>query len=182
MFRAAVVVAAGGSRRMGSPKALLPWGEVPLLAAHVAALAPWADEVVVVVGADASEVARAASGARVVANPAWRTTHPVDSVRCALAAVPGAGRVLITPVDVPPAPRAVLAALAATEGSVVPAFHGRDGHPVVVDDAARARLTAGELLPEGLRTVLAGAPRVPVPVDVTLDFDTPAEWAARPAP
>lgn len=178
-FRAAVILAAGGSRRMGSPKALLDWGGAPLVAAHVRALGPWAAEVVVVVGADAPRVAAAAGPVRLVSNAEWSTTHPIDSLRCALRTIAGEGRALVTPVDVPPADEAVLRALAAASGAAVPTFAGRDGHPVALDDLLRAGVLAGAGAVEGLRGLLVGAARVAVPVDVSPDYDTPADWAAR---
>ena len=181
-FCAAVVLAAGGSRRMGVPKALLDWGGVPLVAAHVRALGPWASEVVVVTGADAAAVAAAASPARAVRNEAWDVTHPIDSLRCALRTLAGAGRALVTPVDVPPAAESVLRALASASGAAVPTFAGRDGHPVALDDTLRAEILAGAGEADGLRGLLVGARRVAVGVDVSPDFDTPAAWAARARP
>jgi molybdenum cofactor cytidylyltransferase len=69
---AGIVLAAGGSRRMGSPKQLLPVGGRPLLETVVAAAcASRLDEVVVVLGANAAAIRDAVSWdrARVVVNP-----------------------------------------------------------------------------------------------------------------
>jgi molybdenum cofactor cytidylyltransferase len=69
-----VILAAGASRRMGEAKQLLPYRGRPLLEVVIAAACESAlDEVVVVLGARAEEIAaRAAFGrARVVINPAY---------------------------------------------------------------------------------------------------------------
>ena len=73
---AAIVLAAGESTRMGQPKALLPWGGVPLVRHQVDLLAaqPAINQVVVIVGSLVDEVRAALDGtpARVVANPRFR--------------------------------------------------------------------------------------------------------------
>ncbi len=70
---AAVVLAAGASRRLGRPKQLLPWGGRLLVRAVADEACAVFARVAVVVGADASRVARAVAGARVerLANPQW---------------------------------------------------------------------------------------------------------------
>lgn len=58
MSTAAIVLAAGSSARMGQSKQLLPWGGTTLLGHVVDAVLQWpVDEVWVVLGADADEVA-----------------------------------------------------------------------------------------------------------------------------
>ena len=59
---AALLLAAGASTRMGKPKALLPWGGVPLVRHQVDLLAaqPAVDQLIVVVGALLDEVRTAA--------------------------------------------------------------------------------------------------------------------------
>src|SRR6516225_6055215 len=54
---AGVVLAAGASSRMGRDKALLPWLGGTFLSAAIRALQPLSDLVIVVVGANASELA-----------------------------------------------------------------------------------------------------------------------------
>lgn len=73
---ACIILAAGASRRMGRTKALLPWGEVPLLE-HLAQVVHQAgiDKVVAVGGAHYDKllpVARAA-GIGACENPLWET-------------------------------------------------------------------------------------------------------------
>jgi CTP:molybdopterin cytidylyltransferase MocA len=71
----AVVLAAGGSARFGSPKQLLVYDGEPLIKrAAIAAREAGAEEVVVVLGADAGEVAPAVSGLariRTIINARW---------------------------------------------------------------------------------------------------------------
>ena len=72
---AGVVLAAGGSRRMGHPKQLLPLGGRPLLQhALDAAAASGLGEIVLVLGHEAEAIRRAVAlpaRARVVVNSAW---------------------------------------------------------------------------------------------------------------
>ncbi len=87
---AAIILAAGASKRFGQPKALLDWHGQPLIA-HIAdvVLASPARPVVVVLGAHAEPV-RLALGDRpvqVVVNPNWREGMST-SVRAGLSALP----------------------------------------------------------------------------------------------
>jgi molybdenum cofactor cytidylyltransferase len=83
---AAVILAAGGSTRMGQPKALLPVGGVSLLRRAVAAAAG-CDPVVVVLGAVADRVRPELDGLAVTAveNPDW-DQGPGTSIRVGLGA------------------------------------------------------------------------------------------------
>ncbi|TNE92256.1 MAG: hypothetical protein EP330_02695 [Deltaproteobacteria bacterium] len=164
-----IVLAAGGSTRMGEPKALLAWGEGTLVAAHVAALRPHVAEVLVVEGA----VVLPDLDATRIVNDAWASTFPADSLRLALAARPAATSALVTPVDTVPVSASTLIALAG-EGSAVPVDReGRPGHPVRIAGRELAAMRAAS--PEGgLRTLLVGARRVSVcEAWVALDFDEP---------
>src|SRR6185295_12766502 len=85
----AIVLAAGGSSRMGRPKALLDIGGRPALEVVCATLrAGGADDVVVVVGRHAREIRAGADlgGVRVVDNPRWASGR-TSSIQCGLAAV-----------------------------------------------------------------------------------------------
>jgi molybdenum cofactor cytidylyltransferase len=141
--RAAIVLAAGASRRMGTPKALLPWGDTTLLQHAVSACrTAGAREVVVVLGPGMGAVN---VDATTVVNPDASTGRSA-SIRlgaAALSEVPAA--ILVQSVDQPVSAR-VLAALfdAIERGAEVaqPLFGERRGHPICL---------AGTLLPELLR-------------------------------
>lgn len=168
-----VVLAAGASRRMGRPKALLDLDGEPLVAAHVRALRTVCDVVIVVV----NEHLRVEVQADVVVNRDPKA-QMIDSLRLALRDH-HAGRVIVTPVDVPPAAPDTLARLLAVQPPAVPIdARGERGHPVVIgpDLVAAIRKEAPE---GGLRTLLTGATCVTVDdPDAALDFDDPDSWAS----
>ena len=106
MRTAAILLAAGESRRMGTAKQLLPWGETTL-ACHAASVAAAAglSPVVAVVGARAAAVAAAFSAdVEVVVNEDWRPGpggSVAAGVRHVLASHPDVSAVLLTPADLP---------------------------------------------------------------------------------
>jgi len=160
---------------MGRPKALLPVGAGTLLSAHVRQLRDAGLPVRVAVGAHIAgvEAEAIASGGTPYRNEAWASTGPLDSLRsCATELAPHT-RLLVTPVDVPPAPLLALRTLIAALGPVVPLAGGVEAHPVVVE--ARAVQEAGSCMT--LRDLLADAPRVPVMLpDGHRNLNTPEDF------
>jgi CTP:molybdopterin cytidylyltransferase MocA len=152
---------------MGAPKGLLLVDGVPLLRRHVSTFHDAGLDVIVALGARAEDHrAVLPEGVRVVVNPHWADTTMADTLALAL---PGVGRAFVTPVDVPPAHAATLAALAAAPGDAVPTWQGRDGHPVRLDPPHP---------PGRLDERLRAAHRVPVDdPDCVLNLNTPEEWA-----
>ncbi|MCS6953600.1 MAG: nucleotidyltransferase family protein [Bryobacterales bacterium] len=151
MKLAALILAAGESRRMGAPKALLPLAGETFLDRLIAAFEPWCCPVVVVTGHDAERIqtqSRRASEARFVRNHEYRLGQ-LSSLQCGLRAVPAdCDGVLFTPVDYPAIQPATIARLAERfarrrlgELLVIPRCEGRRGHPVAC---------ARELFPEFL--------------------------------
>ena len=180
MKRRAVILAAGGSQRMGRPKALLELDGRPIVAWHCDGLAAIADEVVVVEGA-APLAGVVPKSARIVKNDAWATTEPRHSLLLSIADLDPGDEIIATPVDVPPAPANVLKALLAAPADVVAdrgavvAYRGVPGHPIRIGAATlRAGLATGTL-----RDATAHA--LPVPVEwagAVATWNTAAEWAA----
>lgn len=186
MAVAPLILAAGASRRMGRPKALLDFDGTPAIRLVLAACTgPDLLPAIVVLGADAETVMRAVPrGVRILVNPdpdRGRTS----SVKLAVqAADPKAEAFLIFPVDVPLVPQAVVARLLEARGRapiVVPSHDRRRGHPVLVDASLRdeiLRLGDDEPLrevfhkrPESVLHVNAGTPAV------LMDMDTPEDYA-----
>lgn len=180
----AIVLAAGESRRMGTPKMLLPWGSSTVLGSVADTLlqVPEVDQLVVVLGHRASEI-RAAVPTHPRVNVAVNDRYPegmLTSIQCGAAR--STGSLLITLGDQPLiTPAAVAQILAAHEGGLtVPTYDGRRGHPVCVDASLVAPLLA--LPPEGgLRALFQAHPgrvtTVPVACGgILIDLDTPTDY------
>jgi CTP:molybdopterin cytidylyltransferase MocA len=131
---AGLILAAGESRRMGSPKALLDYRGATFLDTLTGLFAARCRPVIVTLGAGAAEIrARAAERAEFALNADYARGQ-LSSMQCGLRAVPpGAEGVLFTLVDHPAVSPATLDALLANRGSEllrVPRYRGRRGHPV----------------------------------------------------
>jgi xanthine dehydrogenase accessory factor len=171
---AALVLAAGESRRLGQPKLLLPLGPSSVIERVVdACLGSAAERVIVVLGAEADRV-RARLGPRPVTfafNPDFREGMSA-SIRQGLAAAgPEAEAVLVVLGDQPllTAPlidRLITAYRRTGRGLVFPVVRGTRGHPVLIDGRYREAMLAlrGDV---GCRAILEAHPEDgwPVPVD-----------------
>jgi molybdenum cofactor guanylyltransferase len=155
---AAIVLAGGGSRRMGRPKALLDWHGTPLVHRVAGILARVCDPVVVV-AAPGEELPLPAGVER--AEDAVAGRGPLEGVAAGMAAVGGrAGAVFLAATDLPLLhPRVVRELLAALPGydAAVPVVGGHDQTLAAAYDA-RTLLRAQELL-------AAGRPRIAALLD-----------------
>ncbi len=188
MTVAAIVLAAGASTRMGSPKPLLPWGEQTLLAFELdELLLSCVDQIVVVTGAHADEVRRSlGDGARrCVFNPRWPQGRATSLARGASAllapSLPRPEAVVIQNVDQPTraeiVDRLVEELRASGAEAVQPSYQGKAGHPVVVSGALLEELAAATEQRLGLRGVLESHPPRRLEMEgepvVRVDLDTP---------
>jgi CTP:molybdopterin cytidylyltransferase MocA len=137
---AGVVLAAGGGRRYGMPKALVEYDGSLLVERAVRTARAVCDPVLVVLGAQAVDVWRQADlvGAAVLANKDWETGM-ASSLRTGLDGLRGwPGRVdaaLITLVDMPGMTAEALrrmAAHAAPDALAVATYDGVRAHPVLL--------------------------------------------------
>lgn len=133
MSIAGLILAAGESRRMGFPKALLPYGSETFLDTLIGLFSTRCYPVIVVLGAGAETIrARAARPATFVVNANY-ARGMTTSLQCGLQAVPpDTEGVLFTLVDHPSVtPATVDALLAAPRPLVrVPRFGEDRGHPI----------------------------------------------------
>ncbi len=185
---AAVILAAGESRRMGQPKMLLPFGRSTVLETVIAnVLASPAEMTVVVLGAHRSRLIPLVRRypVEIVVNPE-PARGMLSSVQAGLRALPRApGAVFIMPGDHPAVPAAVFSALAEARarsgrGLIVPVHQGRGGHPLLID--LRYRAGIGRLNSEiGLRGLLALHPGDVLRLEtdaagVLFDLDRPEDY------
>ena len=136
MNAAGLILAAGESRRMGSPKALLMYRGATFLDTLIGLFQGPCSTVTVVLGAGAEEIrSRVSCSANFVVNPRWRLGQ-TTSLQCGLEAIragsPATEGVLFTLVDHPAvAPGTIAALLAAPRPLLrVPRFGDRRGHPI----------------------------------------------------
>ncbi len=170
MTVAAVVLAAGGGRRYGMPKALVEYQGSLLVERAVRTARAVCDPVLVVLGAQAVEVWQRADldGATVLANRDWETGM-ASSLRAGLEGLRGwpvpAGRggggivaALVTLVDMPdmtPAALDRLAGSAAPDALAVATYDGVRGHPVLLGREHWAGVAETATGDEGARRYLA---------------------------
>jgi CTP:molybdopterin cytidylyltransferase MocA len=160
---AALVLAAGGGRRYGMPKALVEYEGSLLVERAVRTATAVCDPVLVVLGARAVDVWRSADlgGATVLANADWETGM-ASSLRTGLDGLRGwPGRVdavLVLLVDMPGMTPAVLARMAehaAPHALAVPTYDGVRGHPVLLGREHWAGVADSAIGDEGARRYLA---------------------------
>lgn len=143
---AAIILAAGQSIRMGSPKMLLPWGNVTVIE-HVISVFSEAeiDDILVVTGGTHEQVKEIVTEckdkypARIVYNENYKTSDMLSSIQCGLRDLTGkgAGAALIGLGDQPQVQersvRLLCEAYSLTQSPlVVPSFEMRRGHPWLV--------------------------------------------------
>ena len=159
---AALVLAAGGGRRYGMPKALVEYEGSLLVERAVRTASAVCDPVLVVLGARAVDVWQQAdlAGATVLANADWETGM-AGSLRTGLdgaRAFPGRiDAALVTLVDMPgmtPAALERVAAHAAPDALAVATYAGVRSHPVLLGREHWAGVVATATGDEGARRYL----------------------------
>jgi CTP:molybdopterin cytidylyltransferase MocA len=183
--RAAIILAAGASERMGTPKALLQWRGSTLVEHAVdQARGAGVEQIVVVVGPATRHVELNATK---VLNPVPETGRSA-SIRLGAEAVDGtAAAILIQSVDQPVEVDVLEALFLAIEGNAevaVPSYRGQRGHPVCVSVQLLTELREVSEANEGLRALVRRHLVTEVPVEnasITWNLNDPASYATAQA-
>jgi molybdenum cofactor cytidylyltransferase len=194
---AAIILAAGQSRRMGQPKMLLPWGEDTVLGQVIATYQlAGVENVLVVTGGAHEQVTGIAArhGARSIFNEGYASGEMLSSLQCGLrllaAEANGAPAALIGLGDQPQVQAGCVRQICETfrQSSarlIVPSYRMRRGHPWLVERSLWDELL--ELQPsQSPRDFLNrhAAEILYVEVDtptILADLDTPQDYRdARP--
>lgn len=175
MTIAGLILAGGASRRMGSPKALLPYRGEGFLDRLIGIFELHCPQVIVVLGY-APETIRAGMkrSATIVVNPDWERGQ-LTSLQCGLRAIGNrVDAVLFTPVDYPAIDEGTVAAVTASmrreDQFVIPRYDGKRGHPV---------LLRSTLIPEFLEETLSAREVVHRHVSETRYIDVEDEGILR---
>ena len=188
-----LVLAAGRSERMGTPKQLLPFGSLTLIEQVIRTLtrSRLGKDVVVVLGHRAMDIVKRISGlpVRLAYNPDPEGDM-ISSIRCGLAYIDPEQAFLIALGDQPLVTTGIVDRLIdeyerRPEGMVLPVHEGKRGHPMILSPAYREEILF-ESVPGGLKALRdrhADSVR-PVPVDtdavlIDLDYRNDYEEALR---
>ncbi len=186
---AAIVLAAGQSRRMGQPKMILPWGETTVIGQvvitlHEAGLAP----ILAVTGGARQQVESALHTlpAKPVFNPDYEQDHMAASLKIGLKNLPRETEaVMVALGDQPQIERRVVDALLSAyrkqhASLVVPSYRMRRGHPWIIAHSLWRQvldLTAGQTLRDFMNACTSQIHYVRTNTDSILrDLDTPEQY------
>ncbi|MXY98481.1 MAG: nucleotidyltransferase family protein, partial [Gemmatimonadetes bacterium] len=155
-----LVLAAGRSERMGTPKQLLPFGRVTLIEQVIRTLtrSRLGKEVVVVLGYRAMDIVKRISGlpVRLAYNPDPEGDM-LSSIRCGLAYIEPDQAIMIALGDQPLVTTGIVNRLideyeGRPEGMVLPVHDGKRGHPMILSPAYREEILF-ESIPGGLKAL-----------------------------
>ncbi len=137
----AIVLAAGESRRMGSPKLLLPFGEVPIIESVTRTLLrSKVDNVLVVLGSAREKIMQKIQGLPVLTVENLRYKEGMlSSIQTGFQALPQETEaVLVCLGDQPLIPISVIDSMVecykkTRKGIILPVFEKKRGHPILID-------------------------------------------------
>jgi molybdenum cofactor cytidylyltransferase len=191
MTIAALVLAAGMSKRMGAFKPLLPLGGKPMIVHVLETLAAVEriTSIAVVTGHEARRLGEALLDRPVILihNAAYASGEMLSSVQAGFGALPAKTEAVVLALGDQPAVRAETVRklidvwLETRPPLALPVYRGKRGHPLLISTALRAEilaLGAGESLKTVVHRHLKEAVQIEVEdAAVAADVDTPEDYA-----
>lgn len=184
----AIILAAGESKRMGSPKMLLDFGGITMLEKVICNVkASSADDIIVVLGAYREDILKIAdnAGVRSCYNEIYREGM-LSSVQCGFKNMATASDAVLIfqgdqPLITPEVTNSVINRYKnGVKGIVVPVYRNRRGHPLLVDrkyfgeieklDPGKGLRSLSEIFPSDVEEVSVDEP------SILRDFDTFEEY------
>jgi molybdenum cofactor cytidylyltransferase len=188
-----IILSAGESKRMGTPKQLLPWGKTIILQQVIDnAAASHLEQVILVLGSRAGEIAdkiKLSPKTRIVINNVYQEGMS-SSVKCGVMNAPASAEAFMLllgdqPFISPAIINRVLAEYQKSKyGIVIPVYNGKRGHPVIFAAKYKQELLAiadrgaKEVVNNHLKDILE------VPLDapeILTDIDTPQDYQTAKA-
>jgi molybdenum cofactor cytidylyltransferase len=178
-----VILAAGESRRIGSPKALLKIGDQTFVerisnVLHINGI----QNIILVAGPHYEEILTKAEGLKVIFNPQFAFGQ-FSSLQTGLREIPQQTEfVIVWPVDLPLVRKETIATLLQTAKNpiTVPVFHGKKGHPVIYSTETMGQILSMEPSQTGKELFEYFKGRITfTDVDdpaVLIDIDTPEDY------
>jgi molybdenum cofactor cytidylyltransferase len=184
----AVILAAGKSERMGSPKMLLPFGNKTMLACVIGNVVNSdTDRTMVVLGAENEKITEVVNESGVdYCNNQNFNQGMLSSVKCGLQNIPDDFRAaLIFPGDQPLIRSSTVNLLieryfASSKGIIIPLYSRKRGHPLLIDRKYREEIIKLDIS-QSLRSLSEKFPDDVLEIEtddegILKDFDTPEEY------
>jgi len=183
-----IILSAGESKRMGTPKQLLPWGKTIILQQVIDnAAASHLEQILLVLGSHAGEIAgkiTISPKIEIVVNHDFKEGMS-SSVKCGIKNAPaGADAFMLLLGDQPFISHAIINRLldeyqTSKHGIVIPVYNGKHGHPVIFAAKYKQELLA--IADQGAKAVVNNHLQdiLEVPLDapeILTDIDTPQDY------
>lgn len=170
----AIILAAGASKRMGSPKALLPVKQSTLIGEVVNIVKKTCNDVIIVTRKELQlDIMFNAPETRVLINPKPESGR-TGTLQIALLALELPSKVVVVPVDRPGFTAETIEALLLAGGCARPVHRGKGGHPIILNKGAVEKVMAADAN-ESLRDLLTFNDVNVEGVDFSLNVDTPED-------